>query len=209
MRVSTKDQFNLNSSIRGLALLTMYIYSDIYEYMYYFTFKKVMKSYSQNFNHAWDQYIGEVEFFEQIDDPFVQNCLHTETKLINFKLELMVRFGINDEPEETEDETVILQAGRFRPYILQSKRAKSYKKLRLHYERTITETINSMYLYACSITAQSNKIPLVLKRQFKFPEQECLKLLNQDDDNVELIKGLIVGLKKDLNEIRLLIMKKN
>lgn len=74
MRVSTKDQFNLNPSIRGLTLLTMYIYSDIYEYMYYFTLKR---------------------------------------------------------------------------------------------------------------------------------------LLNQDDDNAELIKGLIVGLKKDLNEIRLLIMKKN
>jgi len=163
MKVSTKDQFSLNFSIRGLALLTMYIYSDIYEYMYYFTFKKVMKSYSQDFNHTWEQYIGEVEFFEQIDDLFVQNCLHTEAKLINFKLELMLRFRIDDDPKETEDETV----------------------------------------------AQSNKITLVLKRQFKFPEQECLKLLNQDDDNVELIKGLIVGLKKDLNEIRLLIMKKN
>jgi len=116
----------------------------------------------------------------------------------------MLRFGI-DEEEDGEDETIILQAGRFKPYIL---RSKSYKKLRLYYERTIAETIDSLYLYACAITAESNKIPLVLKKQFKLPEQECLKLLNQDDNNVVLIKELIIGLKKDLNEIRLLIMKK-
>lgn len=47
-----------------------------------------MKSYSQHFNHAWEQYIDEGDFFEQIDNPFVQNCLHNEAKLINFKLEL-------------------------------------------------------------------------------------------------------------------------
>ena len=91
----------------------------------------------------WQQYISESEFFEKIDDPFVQNCLNTEAKLINFKLELMLRFGIDDDTKETEDEAVVLQAGRFRLYILRSKRAKSYKKLRLHYERTITETLDS------------------------------------------------------------------
>lgn len=207
MNISTKDHFDLNSCIRGLRLLTMYIHSDIYEYMYYFTFKKSMKSYAKDFNDAWVQYIGEIEFFEKIEDPFVKNCLSTEQKLIEFKLELMLRFRI-DEEEDGEDETIILQAGRFKPYILRSKRSKSYKKLRLYYERTIAETIDSLYLYACAITAQRNKIPLILKRQFKLPEQESLILLNQDDNNVALLKGLIVGLKKDLNEIRLLIMKK-
>lgn len=206
MKISTKDQFNLNSSIRGLSLLTMHIYSDIYEYTYHFTFKKTMKSYAKDFNDPWGQYIGEAEFFQKIDDPFVQNCLSAELKLINFKEELMLRFGI--DKGESEDEMVILQSQRFRPYLLHSKRSKSYKKLGLYYERSLAETIDCLYLYACAITAQSYKIPQVLKKQFKFPEQECLKLLNYNDSNVDLLMQLIIGLKRDLNELRLLIMKK-
>jgi len=49
-----------------------HIHSDIYEYMYYFTFKKSMKLYAKDFNDAWVQYVGEVEFFEKIEDPFVK-----------------------------------------------------------------------------------------------------------------------------------------
>lgn len=45
-----------------------------------------MKSYSQHFNHAWEQYIDEDEFFEQIDDPFVQNCPHTELSSLTLNL---------------------------------------------------------------------------------------------------------------------------
>lgn len=63
---------------------------------HYFTFKKAMKSYVKNFNDPWEQYIEEVAFFEKTDDPFVQNYLSTEAKLIDFKLELMLRFVIND-----------------------------------------------------------------------------------------------------------------
>ncbi|MGY0036433.1 hypothetical protein [Pedobacter sp. NJ-S-72] len=205
MKISTKDQFNLDSSFRGLGLLTVQLYDDIYEYMYHFTFKKVMKSYANDFNDPWKQYIDEVEFFETIEDPFVQNCIRTEGKLMTFKFKLISRFGVDDEEES---KTAILQAERFKPYILRYKHSKSYKKLRLYYERTIVETIDCLYLYACAITAQSNKIPLVFKRQFKLPEPECMKLLNHDDENVELLMELIVELKKDLNEIRLLIMKK-
>ena len=206
MMISTKDQFNLNSSVRGLSVLTMRIYSDIYEYTYHFTFKKSMKSYAKDFNDPWEQYIGEPQFFLGIDDPFVQNCLTVELRLIHFKWELMLRFGIPEE--STDDEAVILQSERFKPYLLYYKKSKSYKKLGLYYERTLMATIDCLYFYACAITAQSNKIPLVFKRQFKFPEKECMKLLNHDDSTVELLEQLIIGLKKDLNELRLLIMKK-
>jgi hypothetical protein len=177
------------------------MHSDVYEYIYHFTFKKTMKSYSQDFKDPWDQYIEDEAFFRDIDDPWVHNALDTMTRLIEYKIDLCLRFGI-DEVEDSQDEAINLESTRFYPYTLVFKRSKSLKKLKLYYDRTISGFIESLSLYAYALTAQSNKIPLVLKRQLKLPEQESLRLINHDDSNIELIKELIIGLMKDLSLFR-------
>jgi len=182
------------------------MHSDIYEFTYFLTFKKSMKLYARDFDNPWEQPIEHDDFFREIDDPFVANSLKALEKLIDFKLELTLRFGI-DEIEDLEDEVIIVQAGRFKPYMMVHKRSKSYKKLKLYYERTLSGFIDSLYLYACALTARSYKIPLVLKRQFNLPGQESLRLLNHDDNNVELLATLITGLKTDLNDLRALLKK--
>lgn len=206
MKISRNDPFDLNLCIRGLGTLLTYMHSDIYEYTYFLTFKKSMKLYARDFNDPWEQPINHDDFFEGIDDPFVQNCRETMGRLIECKFEVSLRFGI-DEEDDLRDEDIIAQAQRFSPYLMVYKRSKSYKKLKLYYERTLSEVIESLYLYACALTAKSYKIPLVLKRQFNLPEQESLKLLNHDDNNVELLATLITELKKDLDGLRLLLKK--
>lgn len=55
--------------------------------------------------------------------------------------------------------------------------------------------IYGLYLHASAITAQTYKTPLMLKKQFHLSEEESLRLLNQDEDNVMLLKDLITILK--------------
>lgn len=201
MKTSRNDPFDLNLCMRGLGVVITHMHSDVYEYIYHFTFKKTMKSYSQDFKDPWDQYIEDEAFFRDIEDPWVHNALDTMTRLIEYKIDLCLRFGI-DEVEDSQDEAINLESTRFYPYTLVFKRSKSLKRLKLYYDRTISGFIESLSLYAYALTAQSNKIPLVLKRQLKLPEQESLRLINHDDSNIELIKELIIGLMKDLSLFR-------
>jgi hypothetical protein len=207
MKVSRNDPFDLSLSIRGLGVMITYMHSDLYEYMYYLTFKRAMKTHSREFSDPWEQAIDNLDFFAQTDDPFVLNLHSASIKLINAKHELNIRWGI-DEEEELSDDHIVFQSQRYRPYLLLFKRSKSYKKLTAYYERSLTEFIDCLYSYACAYTAQSFKIPLVLKRQFKLPGPESLRLLNQDDNNVALLKELITNLSKDLEELKLLREKK-
>lgn len=206
MSISRNDPFDLNLCMRGLGNLVTYMHSDIYEYVYHLTFKKTMKLYAKDFADPWEQPIEHDDFFTEIDDPFVENCLKALEKLIDFKLELAVRFGI-EEIEDLQDEDIIMEAGRFKPFLLVFKHSKSYKKLKQYYERTLTGFIDSLYLYACAITAQRYKVPLVLKRQFELEGQEGLRLLNHDDNNVELLAILIADLEVILKELKTLLKK--
>jgi hypothetical protein len=197
MSISRNDPFDLNLCIRGLGNLITLIHSHVYSYMYYLTFKRALKSHSQEFNDPWESGIDDLQFFENVDDSFVKCCMKAQVKLIDFKIELMLRFGIN-EHEDVIDEVIITQQDRYKPYFLFHMRAKTYKALKKYYERTLSESINSIYLYACAITANSYKIPLLLKKQLDHPVQDPLRLLNHDDNNVALLTQLITGLRRDL-----------
>ncbi|PYF74753.1 hypothetical protein [Pedobacter nutrimenti] len=203
MSISRNDPFDLTLCMRGLAVLITYMHSDVYEYVYFFTFKKTMKSYAKDFNNPWEQPIEHGDFFDGIKDPFVWNALKAERRLVEGKHELALRFGIA-EIEDLMDEQITMQAERFKPFRLVFKRSKSYKKLKTYYERTLSAIIDSLYLYACALTAQSYKIPLVLKRQFNLSQQEGLRLLNHDDPNVQLLANLIDGLRADLERLSVL-----
>jgi hypothetical protein len=201
MKLSRNDPFDLNLCMRGLGVLITYMHSDIYEYVYHFAFKKPLKSYARDFKDPWEQPIEHDDFFKELNDPVVTNSLHTMERLIDCKLELNLRFGI-DEIEDLDNDVIVSESDRFKPYLLVHKRSKSYKKLKQYYERTLTGFIESLSLYACALTAQRYKIPLVLKRQLSLPGQESLMLLNQDDNNVELIKDLVIALKQDLSDFK-------
>lgn len=207
MKVSRNDPFDLNLSIRGLGVIITYMHSDLYEYMYYLTFKRSMKSHQKEFSDPWAPHIDNLDFFLETGDPFVLNLYSATLKLINAKRELTLRWGI-DEEEELADPYIVAQSTRFRPYLLLFKKSKSYKRLTAYYERALSEYISCLYSYACAFTAESFKIPLILKRQFDLPGAESLRLLNQDDHNVALLKDLITDLSKDLEELKALRLKK-
>ncbi|WP_316838428.1 hypothetical protein [Pedobacter gandavensis] len=197
MRISKNDAFDLNLCIRGMGVLVTVMHSDIYEFIYHFTFKKSMKMYAKDFKDPWEQPIEHNSFFHKIDDPLVQNCLETMKKLLMYKLEMILRFGI-DEEEDMEDEIIFSQAGRYKPFCLLFKHSKSYNKLIPYYDRTLTSIIDSLFLYACALTAQCYKIPRILKSQLNLSDSDNFRLLNRDDHNVELLLDLIVALKQDL-----------
>lgn len=206
IKISRNDPFDIDLCIRGLGVMLTYMHSDLYEYTYYFTFKRSMKSYAKDFTNAWDQSIDHDSFFTGSEDLFVQNAHSSQNLLIEGKLKLILRFGL-DELSDLENEEILMQSFRFRPYFLLYKSSKSYKKLTLFYERSLTEFIECLYFYACALTAQSNKVPLVLKKQFNLPESESLRLLNGDDNTVELLKDLITDLKKNLAGLKVLLKK--
>lgn len=206
MKISNKDAFDYSMTIRGLGVILTYMHTDLYEYMYYLTFKRSMKSYAKEFHDAWEQSIDHDEFFDDTTDRIVRNCHHAQGKIIECKQQLIVRFGIN-EIEDLESREVITEAQRFHPFQLVFKRSKSYKKLSLYYERTLTGFVECLFLYACSLTAELYKIPLVLKRQFKQPAEDWFRLLNNDDQTVELLQELIRDLHQDLSDLQLILKK--
>ena len=197
MSISRNDPFDLNLCVRGLGNLVTRMHSDTYAYMYNFTFKRALKSLSEDFNDPWENGIDDLEFFDNVDDTFVKCCMKAHDKLVYFKMDLTLRFGI-DEEEDILNEVIVAEQERFKPYFLAHMQSKNYKTLKRFYERTLSESIKSLYLYACAITAKSYKIPLVLKKQLTHSEGDPLRLLNHDDNTVELLVQLIMGLKKDL-----------
>ncbi|WP_316819162.1 hypothetical protein [Pedobacter nyackensis] len=207
MKPSRNDPFDLSLSMRGLGAVVTRMHSDIYEYVYHFTFKKYLKSYIRDFKDPWEQPIEHDDFFNEVDDPVVKSCFAAMRRLVDYKIELNLIFGI-DEIADLEDEYIVVESKRFKLYLLVYKRSKSYKKLKLYYERTLTGFIETLSMYAYALTAQSYKIPLVLKRQLALPGEESLRLLNDDDSNVAMIKELVIGLKKDLEDFKSLSVSK-
>jgi hypothetical protein len=206
MKISNKDPFDYKLTIQGLGVILTYMHSDLYEYMYYLTFKRSMKSYAKEFNDAWEQSIDHDEFFQGTTDPIVRNCHQAHGKIVECKQELILRFGI-DETEDMDSREVITEAQRFHPFQLLFKRSKTYKKLSHYYERTLAGFIECLFIYACSITAENYRIPLVLKRQFKLPSEEWFRLVNHDDATVELLQVLAMDLYQDLLALRLILKK--
>jgi len=206
MKISNKDIFDYGLTIQALGVILTYMHTDLYEYMYYLTFKRSMKSYAKEFNDAWENSIDHDEFFEDTNDQIVQNCYQAHGKIIDCKQELILRFGLN-EAEDLESRQIITEAQRYHPFQLLFKRSKSYKKLSLYYERTLDGFIECLFIYACSLTAERYKIPLVLKRQFKGPVEEWFKLLNHDDPTVELLQTLILDLHQELSDLRVILKK--
>ncbi len=207
MKNSRNDPFDLNLCIRGLGSLVTSLHSDIYEYAYYLTFKRSMKMYASEFYGPWEVYISDMDFFLTTGDDYVCNCYASIKRLVIYKTELVIRFGI-DEQSDFANEVIILESRRYKPYYLRYKYSKSYKKLMLYYERLLVESIKCLYTYACVLTAQSYKIPLVLKKQFESTEPTCYRLLNSDDNNVIMLQGLIVDLKKILTDLRRITAEK-
>ncbi|SDJ49342.1 hypothetical protein SAMN04487898_10378 [Pedobacter sp. ok626] len=208
MKISRNDPFDLNLCIRGLGVQVTYMHSDVYEFVYHFTFKKSLRLYAKDFKNPWEQSIDDHDFFLKIEDPVVQSVLTAMEKLIDYKLEIALRFGI-DEVADLSNEFIVAQAWRFKTYRLVYKQSKSYKKLIPYYDRTLAGIIATLSLYACTLTAQSYKIPRVLKAQLDLPDMDNFRLLNRDDNNVDLLINLIVDLKKSLDGFRALMITKS
>lgn len=201
MKNSRNDPFDLNLCMRGLGNRLTTLHSDVYEYAYHLTFKRSMKMYASEFNDPDEAPVHQLGFFETTGDVCVTNCYQALKSLINCKLELINRFGIIEE-DDLNDERLCLESERYKPYSLRSKHSKSYKRLKLYYERLLVETIKYLSAYVCVLTAQSYKVPRVLTKQMQLPEPECYRLLNTDDNNVVLLQELIITLKKILMDFR-------
>lgn len=207
MKTSTNDPFDVKLCMRGLGTLITFMHSDIYEYIYHFTFKKFLKSYAGDFKDPWGQHIEDDEFFMDTDDDLVKSCMISMGRLIEYKSALNVIYGI-DEAEDLGDETVLFESTRFQPFKLFFKRSKSYKRLKIYYVRTLSSMIDSLCMYTYVLTAQRYKLPLVLRRQLKLPAEESLRLVNHDDSNVAMLKELIIGLRQDLEDFSFLSLSK-
>lgn len=206
LRTYVNDPFDLKLTIRGLAHQIMWCYSDIYEYAYYFTFKKGMKAYEHEFDDAFELYVAETDYFKDGADPLVLNCHKAINRLTAVRDEIVLNWGL-DEEKDLKSELVLWESSRYNPYKLNYKVGKTYRRLEHFYERTLAENITYFYLVACALTASKYRIPAVLKKQFEQPMPQSLRLLNHEDHNVSLLINLITGLQEDLDERRLAAKK--
>lgn len=204
MKPSRNDPFDLNLSLRGLGNLISILCTEVYTYAYIMTFKRSMKMYKKEFYDSAAVPIEDLDFFQHTGDLSVENCMEVFSKLAAYKTQLTLILGI-DEEEDLTNERIALAATRYQPYYLMFKKSKSYKRLRLYYERLLVETIECLFTYACMLTAQSYKIPAVLKKQFERSDEESLRLLNADDHHVLMISQLIQDLRYSLTELRTII----
>lgn len=109
MKISRNDPFNLEMCIRGLGNLLTGMHSDIYEYMYFLTFRRSMKAYRHEFVHPDEQFVEQTVFFEHTGDPYVSSCFSAYSKLTDCKNELVLRWSI-DEIDDLQDDAIQLQA---------------------------------------------------------------------------------------------------
>ncbi|WP_442587779.1 hypothetical protein ACSBL2_17175 [Pedobacter sp. AW31-3R] len=198
---SRKDPFDLNLTFRGLGNLVTELYDNIYEYAYVFTFKRSMKMYREEFYDAYEVPIDDLSFFNNTGDPYVEHCMLVFELLAKYKIRLREIFGL-DELCDLEDERVIHEAKRYAPYMLLYKHSKSYKRLKLYYERQLSECCLCFFTYACMLTAQRYQIPRQLMKPYDSPDGSWKRLLNDEDYQVALLIDLISDLKKCLADLR-------
>jgi hypothetical protein len=200
-KISANDSFDDSLFIRGVVHQLLHMYSNVYEFRYYFTFKKTRKRFSKEYHNPYKMSIFEEQFYLDTGDLVVRNCCSVLRKISVLKGQLMTSFAI-DEMENMRDKVAEIQAKRYAPYRLIFKKSKSYKKLKVYYERSLLEYINYLYKVASVITCSNYRIPKVFGKQFLLENAVSLRLLNIDNDVVAAIKEVIEGLRKDLADLR-------
>jgi len=201
VKIYANDPFDLNLCVRGVIIQLVEMTSNIYEFAYYFTFKRSRKDYAAEFNNPFTMPITDMEFFLDTGDAVVLSCCSVDDTLLALMVELTQRFGI-DQEDNLEDPVAQAQSRRFAPLRQVSKKSKSYKRLKINYERSVVDYIAYLYQIAAVITASRYRIPLVLKKQFLLPETVSLRLLNDDDLTVALLKDTIIRLRQNLADFR-------
>ena len=200
-KVRATDQFEILLLMRGVARQLADINGNLYEFRYYFTFKRTRKAFSLAYNDPYEMPIDNEDFYFDTGDQVVRNCNSSLGKTEQLQNDICTMFAINIHNFH-KDEDALRESKRYAPYRLQYKKSKSYKKLMFFYDRALVEYIDYLFKIACAITALNYKIPLVLKKQFLLEESVSLHLLDTDNTVVAMIKETIIGLRADLKNFR-------
>jgi len=204
---SSKDTFDLNLLIRGFLYQLPFIRGNNYEYAYYFTFKRSMKAYAHEFSDPWEMMIDSDQFFLNTGDPVVVNCCKVSDSFTALEVELCNRFGI-DNMEVVLDPVARYEGERYKPFRSCFKRLKNYKRLKIQYEGALQDYIDYLYRIGCVITTGKYRILPIFNRYFAGDEEASLRLLNDDDHIIVLIKRCIGEVRGFLNELKELDNKK-
>jgi hypothetical protein len=206
-KITAGDPFDYQLFLRGVANQILQMNSNVYEFAYYFTFKRTRKDYANEFNDPYDMPIDQEQFFLETGDPVVINCCEVTKKICLVKREILKLLCI-EEFDNDNDPIADLQSARYAPYRLTFKRSKNYKKLKMAYERALVAYLEYAYTVACAITASKYRIPQILKKQYLLDDTLSLRLLNSDNPVVDLLIDMIIGLRVDLAALRAIGVKK-
>jgi len=200
VKPSAKDPFDLELLIKGLIYQLIEMSSNTYEYTYYFTFKRSMKSYADHFNDAFEMPVDDQQFFLNTGDEVVINCCRVDKILIKLERALALSFGLELD-QVAEDVDAETQSLRFAPLRMMYKHSKSYKKLKMFYERSVQDYIAYLYKICCVLTTRKYRIPSVFYKQFAKNESPFW-LLNAEDKTIMLLTQAITSLKFELQLLR-------
>jgi hypothetical protein len=206
LKIYVTDPFNYKLSLEGFNLRLAFMQSEIYDYTCTWTFRKEYKAFANDFEDRWDELVDDFEFFLRTEDPWVMHAVKVRKTMLQFADRLEEDYGLDWSIVEYDPE-ILAQSKRYAPFELVYMYTKSYKKLKLYYERTLISHINYLYTIACMFSAGKYRIPRVLKHNFKIDDPASLRLLNHDDELISLISEvieLLMGHLQDLNKLKTL-----
>jgi hypothetical protein len=144
-------------AVYGLAENLNEMQWNFYEFCYYMTFMKALKTYRNEFSDANDKEIENPFFFEHIDDANVRHASKTMLMVSDLRI-FFTQY--REEPELDED--FYSRHKKFRPAHFHKKR-KSYSRLLYYYEQQLEGTIRMIYFYAVVITSGGFNLPLKMR----------------------------------------------
>lgn len=203
MKTSSKDHFELKLCIGGLAMALIQMNSRLYEYAYYLTFKRTFKNYTKEFNDPWEMPIDDHEFFWDIADPYVQQCIKSMGLLSDAIEALLLRNGLYAQ-DVLNNFGFGRESERYIPNQWIPLHKKSYKSVTFYCEYYLEEIINTLYYYACALTLRSYTIPVVMRTKLDYSPTGSFRFLNLDDNEV----ASMVDLLSELNYHHLVFSKK-
>jgi hypothetical protein len=201
------DEFELQQCIDALGRFLIDTHSTLYDFSYYLTFKKSLKSLACEFKDPNENHIFDIEFFEDIDDPIVRHSMRMWNLIVDYLTLFLKRYGL-DDVQLLEDDNAEVQAKRYAPLGIRRKSRSSYKREAVNYRFYGEQLSNSFYYYACALSVQSYRIPFAMRVQVEYSNSGSFRLLNIENYEVASLIGLIDNLQEKQLELEKLMIKK-
>lgn len=196
MKANKNDVFDKAVCIEALATVLIELYSCLWDFTYFFTFKKELKCYEADFRDPHLQPVDDLDFFKNINDPVVKHGVIISSVLIDFSEAFNLRHGLDAQALVGYENVSYEEVERYLPKRPLSMVNKSYARLFFYFERYLEESINCLYYYCCALSLESYQLTPAMKKQLNQINEHSFRVVNTEDNEVALLANLAFILSK-------------